>query len=521
MRRRICRNQDSEPREAKIDRQTVYYGQVPLETDLLHAQQNALVALAKLSAAVLGSGPIVNGFTCTPTAPASLNVLLTAGEIYQLENLEATAWSSLPAITANSILKQGIQLGNVQFGITPPGTGGFSQVFLIEVQYQDLDSGSTTLPYFNSASPTVPFFGPGNSGTAQNTVRQGVVASQVKAGVAATTGTQVAPTADAGWVGLFTVTVANGASTITSGNIATVPGAPFITSTLTNVPASVQAHSWEYAADTGTASALSIAPAPAPAAYAAGMGFYVKAANAPTGASTLNVLGSAGTLLGTISIVNPDGSAIVSNQWLAGAILGLFNDGTHFQLLSISRYPPTQQVNFYSGSQTITIPAGFTKALVKMWGATGGSGGVNSGDSAGTGAGGYLEKFLTGLTPGNTLVYTQGAAGTAGASTPTAGGNAGTTTLASGSQTISTLTCNGSIGTVIGTTSATAGSTGGAASGGDINISGQSGQATSGAGASGAGGCTFYSRGADGVGAAGNLAGNAGNPGGLQITWMT
>src|SRR5258708_30244460 len=130
-----------------------------------------MVALAKLSAAVLGQGPIVNGFTCTPTAPASLNVLLTAGEIYQIENLEAILWSWLPANTANSILKQGIQLGNVKFGITPPGVAGQSQVFLIEVQYQDLDTGSIVLPYFNSAVPSVPFMGPGNSGIAQNTAR--------------------------------------------------------------------------------------------------------------------------------------------------------------------------------------------------------------------------------------------------------------------------------------------------------------------------------------------------------------
>jgi hypothetical protein len=94
-----------------------------------------MVALAKLASAVLGTTTIVNGFTCTPTTPASLNVLPTAGEVYQLENLEATAWSSLSANTAYSILKQGIQLSQQTFGITPPATVGYSQVFLLEVQY--------------------------------------------------------------------------------------------------------------------------------------------------------------------------------------------------------------------------------------------------------------------------------------------------------------------------------------------------------------------------------------------------
>src|SRR5438445_5455252 len=67
----------------------------------------------------------------------------------------------------------------------------------------------------------------------------------------------------------------------------------------------------------------------------------------------------------------------------------------------------------YSSTQTITIPAGATKAFIRMWGATGGSGGISSAVGAGgattgnTGAGGYLEKYLTGLTPAATLAYTQ------------------------------------------------------------------------------------------------------------------
>src|SRR6185437_7912857 len=232
-----------------MDRQTVYFGQLARETDILLAQQNTMVALAKLSSAVLGSTTIVNGFTCVPTGPASLNVVVTAGEVYQLENIEQSIWSSLP-VNSNTILKQGIILTNTTFGITPPGTVGFSQVFLVEAQYQDLDSGATVLPYFNAANPSVPFSGPGGAGTAQNTVRQGLAALQVKAGVAAATGSQVTPTADAGWAGMFAVTVANGQATITSGNIVTLGSAPFIPCTLPNIPTNVQAGTWLYGADT-------------------------------------------------------------------------------------------------------------------------------------------------------------------------------------------------------------------------------------------------------------------------------
>jgi hypothetical protein len=170
----------------------------------------------------------------------------------------------------------------------------------------------------------------------------------------------------------------------------------------------------------------------------------------------------------------------------------------------------------YNTSQTITIPSA-TQALVVMWGATGGSGGVTGGSaSAGSSAGGYLEKYLTGLLAGNTLVYTQGAAGTAGTSAPSAGGNAGTTLLASGTQTIATLTCTGSLGTAAESSGAVGIPTaGGVATGGDINLTGQLGNVSAARGLSG--GATFYSLGAAGV--PGSSAGNPGNPGGLKITW--
>jgi len=50
-----------------------------------------MVAIAKLSAAVLGITTTVNGFACTPTTPATLSVVLTAGEVYQVENLEQSS----------------------------------------------------------------------------------------------------------------------------------------------------------------------------------------------------------------------------------------------------------------------------------------------------------------------------------------------------------------------------------------------------------------------------------------------
>jgi hypothetical protein len=141
--------------------------------------------------------------------------------------------------------------------------------------------------------------------------------------------------------------------------------------------------------------------------------------------------------------------------------------------------------NNYASTQTITIPAGATRAFLRMKGASGGLNiAATTTAAAAAGQGGFLEKYLTGLTPGNTLTFTLGAAGgagTAGNGNATAGG---TTTLASGTQTISTLTCNGGGAANETTGGAAAVGTGGTASGGDRNITGSPGMAFS------TGGCT-------------------------------
>jgi hypothetical protein len=106
-------------------------------------------------------------------------------------------------------------------------------------------------------------------------------------------------------------------------------------------------------------------------------------------------------------------------------------------------------------SATLTIPTGATRALVKMWGAGGGGAGADAAASANMSfapAGGgpaYVEKYLTGLTPGNTLVWTRGASGagaTGAGNTTVAGSDGGNSTLASGTQTISTITAGGGKG---------------------------------------------------------------------------
>ncbi|MDE2302429.1 MAG: hypothetical protein KGK11_07690 [Sphingomonadales bacterium] len=215
-----------------MDRQIVWPGAIPLETDLLNTNRYAMVGLGQLAMDVLGRGTLVSGLACTPTAVASMSVNIGAGAIYSLENIDNTAYSSLAADTADQVVKQGILAASagLQLTMTAPVTAGTSVIYLIEAAYSEIDSAAVTLPFYNSANPAVPFSGPGNNGQPSFTRRAGTVNVQAKAGIAAAT--PVAPAADTGFVPLYYVTIAYGQSAISTANIAPAPGAPFLPAAL-------------------------------------------------------------------------------------------------------------------------------------------------------------------------------------------------------------------------------------------------------------------------------------------------
>ena len=74
----------------------------------------------------------------------------------------------------------------------------------------------------------------------QNTVRKGVCPGRGKAGIAPRRAPRPTPAPDAGYTGLYAVTVANGQSTITSGSIQRLATAPFIDAKLTGGLAAIQ-----------------------------------------------------------------------------------------------------------------------------------------------------------------------------------------------------------------------------------------------------------------------------------------
>jgi hypothetical protein len=211
-----------------VDRQIVYPGSIPLDTDLLSAQRNTMIALGYLAQAALGSGIVVDGLTCSPTAPASLTVAIGPGSICSLNVIDSGPFGSLSADDTAPLVKMGIASKPTSFTLTAPGSSGQSIDYLLQATLAETDSTPVVLPYYNAASPTQPFSGPANNGTPQNTQRLQQVQLQLKPSPPANAGSQVTPAVDGGWVGLYVITVNYDQTQITTASVAVYPGAPFI-----------------------------------------------------------------------------------------------------------------------------------------------------------------------------------------------------------------------------------------------------------------------------------------------------
>ena len=313
-----------------MDRPLVQPGMILPDTILLAGWKNALYGLGHLAKATLGTSTCVSGLTIAATSPASLSVTIGDGSIYYFGQADATAYGSL-GTDSNSLVKQGILAAPVTLTLSAPSTSGYSQVYLVEASYTDADGGATVEPYYNSANPSQPFSGPANSGTAQYTVRAGVLNVALKAGTAAPTGSQAAPAVDSGYVALYTITVANGQSTITSSNWSVSGTAPFVPLNLNQIPLAIQQQLGNYAVDTGTANAVAIA-LPSYTALIAGVPIRIKKSNsANTAAVTIAVNGGSG-----ITARWADGTAFAAGDWPSGTVGSFTYDGTYFNMTGVN-----------------------------------------------------------------------------------------------------------------------------------------------------------------------------------------
>ena len=211
-----------------MDRQIVFPGSIPLDTDILSLQRDTMVALGYLAQATIGSTPLVDGLACQPTAPASLTVVVGPGSVTLPTVIDSQPFGSLPADGADPLVKMGINTAATSFTLTAPATAGQSINYLIQANLLEADASPVVLPYYNAANPALPFSGPGNTGAAQNTQRLQRVQLQLKPGAPANAGSQSTPPIDGGWLGLYVVTVNYGQGQVTAASIAPVPTAPFV-----------------------------------------------------------------------------------------------------------------------------------------------------------------------------------------------------------------------------------------------------------------------------------------------------
>ena len=164
-----------------MDRVIAYVDENILVEDFLNSQKNTLIALGAFMQAVFGTATWVDGLACTPTSPYLLQVQVAKGSIYSIENVDNSAYGPLSSDTTHQIIKQGISLGITNFTLTPPSTSGQSINYLIQAEYQDVDAGSTVLPYYNASNPSVAYSGPSNTGVSQNTLRRRQAVMSLKA----------------------------------------------------------------------------------------------------------------------------------------------------------------------------------------------------------------------------------------------------------------------------------------------------------------------------------------------------
>ncbi|CBJ38347.1 protein of unknown function [Ralstonia solanacearum CMR15] len=483
-----------------MDRVTVYAGQIPLETDLLRTNKFAMMGIAKLAAAMLGTATVVNGLACVPTAPAGLTVNVNPGEIYSLMNVDSTAYSSVAADTTHQILKQGILMDAANLSCPAPGTSGQSINYLIQATYQDSDTDLTALPYYNASNTTQAWSGPNNSGTAQATTRKGIVVLSAKAGVSATTGSQTTPAADSGYTGLWVVTVANGQTQITAGNITKQPGAPFFpgfarldgstpfTGLQQGITAGLSDNSTNLAT-TAWVSMLGVAFPPAAGIsfatnttltvpqmggwgdiQASGLTVTLPLATSCRIGSTFTLRGNAygGTLKGngTDAIVSATGASANTLSLLPNEIATVECNGTTWFVTMGGVGPMTTgrllNVQIFTASGTYTPTAGTKSVLVEGCGAGGAGGGVPiaSGTVAAVGGGGSAGSFgkkriLSGFSG---VAVTIGAAGAGAANAAgTAGGTSSFGSLVTfpggGGGAVGTVTSTASVNAVGGTQS--------------------------------------------------------------------
>ena len=209
--------------------------QIIRDYDFLKSLQRILVAIGKAAQFHMGTNqPGWRGFAATATAPASMSINIDVGELYQLADIDASAYGALAADT-NQVIQQGTLDAPIVFNVSgvPTMTVGQAVWALICAQVNQVDgidsddpNPNGVVPYVNIQNPGQALQGPGGSGAAQNTARFEYVSFQVVYGAVATAGSNTQPVAPSGWVPVWAVNLGYGQTAIQNNQIVLANNAP-------------------------------------------------------------------------------------------------------------------------------------------------------------------------------------------------------------------------------------------------------------------------------------------------------
>lgn len=390
-----------------MDRAIVYNSAIPTDADILQPQRNAMVALGYALKAAYGTNTVIVGLQCAPSTPASMQIIVGPGGIIVQDVVESTPFGSLLADTGNPLTKMGVNTTSTPFTLTMPSTPGQSQNYLIQCAFSEADDSPATLAYYNSLNPSQPFTGPANSGTPQNTRRAQRASLVLKPGTPQSAGSQLTPTVDPGYIGLWVITVANGQTSITSASIAPFANAPFLVPFLSKHHLGVP----------GSAPKIDLANE---------VQGVLNAANLPSAIGSSSVF--AGDPNGHVAGSAASGSTpptlcwdTVSLKWWTCVTTGTTQTSVWADIQNA-----TKAFTVFTSSGTFTVRPGMTRVKATVVGGGGGGGGCASvaaglASAAPGGQSGSCGIGLYSVTPGQAIAVTVGSGGSGG----TAGGGSG------------------------------------------------------------------------------------------------
>lgn len=215
-----------------MDRPIFYALQQVRTFDWLTAFREMLYGFGLSVEHLLGStGTVVSGLSATPSS--GLTIAFTAGGIYQAATLDTTAYSTV-GTDSRVVMQQGVCAAQTVTLVTSGLSSGQSQYALVQAAYNSVDEipsddpNSGIIEYYNADDAVHSLVGPNGSGTAEATRRSGKCTLSVKYGTAATSGAEVAPSADAGYTPLYLIDLSYGQTSLTSSQIKTHTSAPFL-----------------------------------------------------------------------------------------------------------------------------------------------------------------------------------------------------------------------------------------------------------------------------------------------------